>query len=188
MGATGTTGVHEVQTDMLLLTKLAGIPLGPGPSAVDESLDGLISRKMERAKFKGDLGKFILIEVDQKAYPDCPQRYILLVGLGSPQKFSSQTVCSVFQLVVDKALELGVEHVTIPFAPNRMTVSSLNMKGMAHLLKEVVETRMAALKGDPELKRIQLLCSPQARKHIKAGLDIPSRHSRTCCIHVPDEK
>ncbi|HEY9870895.1 MAG TPA: M17 family peptidase N-terminal domain-containing protein [Candidatus Obscuribacterales bacterium] len=182
MGVGSGPQVAETRTDLLMLTKLEGMPLGPTPTAVDRALGGLISREAKRSGFTGELGQQLLVEIDPQSHPQCPQRYILLVGLGSPQKFCGKVACQVFRLVIDKALELGVEHVTIPFAPNRMTVSSLNLKGTAHILREVVDEKLSGRKGRQSLKEIQLLCTPQARKHIQDGLDIPARHKRVCCI------
>lgn len=181
MGRTGSLEIPEIRTDLLMLTKLAGMPLGPAPSAVDRALDGLILRKMKDADFTGEQGQHLLVDLSRSSRS--PQRSILLVGLGSPQKFNGKVVCQVFRLLIDKALEQGVSHVVIPFAPNRMTVGSLNLKGTAHILREVVDERLSGRKGArASLKEIQVLCTPQARKHIQDGLDIPSRHSACCGV------
>lgn len=174
--------VHSVCTDMLVLTKLVGKPLVPVVAEVDRALGGLISRKVELTKFKGELGTSMLVEINPEVYPDVAQRYILLVGLGSLHKFNGKAACKIFRLIADKALELGVEHVTVPFVPNRATGPSLNLMGTAHILKEVVDKRLADLKGESNWKELQLLCTPQARRHVQQGLEIPSRHRRTCCV------
>lgn len=178
LGASGSMG--DVRTDMLVLTQLAGIPI-QAPSTLDESVRRLISRKAAGARFKGELGQYVLIDLDPRHYPASTQRYILLVGVGAPNKFDSKTACTVFQVVVEQALKLGIEQVTIPFTSNRLTAANLNMRGTAHLLKEVVETTIAQLTREPELDEVQIVCTPQARKHIAQGLRIPVRHTRTCC-------
>jgi len=183
MGKSGSLEVPEIRTDLLMLTKLAGMPLGPTPSAVDRALDGLIGRKMKDAEFTGEQGQHLLVDLNGGSHSARPQRAILLVGLGSAQKFCGKVACQVFRLVIDQAVEQGITQVTIPFAPNRMTVSSLNLKGTAHILREVVDERLSGRKGArASLKEIQVLCTPQARKHIQEGLDIPSRHKSVCCV------
>jgi hypothetical protein len=180
MGVAGAPGVEELRTDMLLLTRLAGLPLGPGPRAVDEALNGLISQKMKTMRFKGDLGQYILFDLDPRVHGDRLQRYVLLAGIGSTSKFNARAACQVFGLVLDKALEEGVSRLTIPIARNRMTVGNLNLKGMAHILKEVVDDKRSRVTR-PALREIELFCTPQARKFIEEGLSIPSRQNRECC-------
>ena len=180
MGMAGRPGVHQLRTDLLLLTRLAGMALGPGPEAVDQSLNGLISRKAKQLRFTGELGKHLLVELDPKVHKDNPQRYVMLMGLGNHEKFDGRACCQVFRTLVDKAIELGVKHLTIPFAPNRMT--GMNLRGTAHLLREVVEEKAEALGDNFQLELIELYCTPAAKRHIEAGLKIPGRHKRACCI------
>ncbi|MBI4533725.1 MAG: hypothetical protein HY711_07235 [Candidatus Melainabacteria bacterium] len=184
VGTGGSLGLAEVKTDMLLLTKFTGMGLFPGFQEIDSALKGLFSRQMKQARFKGELGESLVIEVDPKAYPGYPQRYILLVGLGSSANYGPKVACKIFQILVDKAHELGVEHVTVQIVPNRLTGATLNLKGTAHLLTEVVEAKLAALVQGMGLQKISVLCTPQARRHIDDGLSIPPRHNRTCCTDV----
>jgi len=181
MGKTTSPGVAELPTDLLLLTKVAGLDLGPGPQSVDLSLQGLISRKINQRKFRGDLAKSIRFDLDPQVFKDSPQRHVLLVGIGSTQKFDRAAACKVFGELIDEALKLGVEHVTIPFPANRTTGPKLNLKGTAHILKEVVEEKFASLDDSVALKEIVIYCTPQARTHIKAGLEAPVRTKGSCC-------
>ena len=183
VGAPRNPEVHAVKTDLLVLTQLAGKPLAPVPASVDRALNGLISRKIQLTRFKADLGNHLLVDVNPKDYPDAPWRHILLVGLGHHHKFNGKAACQLFRCVVDKALELGVAHVTVPFVPNRMTGTSLNLMGTAHILKEVVDERLTGgLENEVKWQELQLLCTPQAVRHVQQGLDIPCRHRRTCCV------
>ncbi len=170
--------LDQVETDMLLLTRLENLALGPGPQAVDNALEGLISRKMSSKKFSGALGQHLLFDLDPRKFGERPQRFILLVGVGSPRKFCGRAACQIFRLVVDKALETGVEEVTIPFAPNRITDGALNLKGTAHILNGVLSDNQTRLDSSP-LRRVQVLCTPQARKHVEHGL--LSKAVRDCC-------
>lgn len=184
VGAGGSLGLAEIRTDMLMLTKFTGMSLFSGFVAVDSALKGLVSREMKQASFKGELGESLVIKVDPEVYPTYPQRYILLVGLGSSQSFGPQVACKVFQIMVDQATALGVESVTVPVVPNRMTGATLNLKGTAHLLSEVVEQAKSLAVVDMGLREVSVACTPQARRYIDDGLAIPSRHNRTCCIDV----
>jgi hypothetical protein len=185
IGSARFEGVQSISTDLLLLPRLAGITLNAGPQAdadaFDVRLNGLIARKSKSARFKGELGQYLLLNLDPRVFGDQPQRYLLLAGIGSYDKFNARAACQVFQLLVDQALELGVARVTIPFPPKRMT--GLNYKGTAHILKEVLEDRLARV-STSNLEEVQVLCSPQARKHIEEGLHIPSRHQRDCCVSI----
>lgn len=180
MGVTNGPGVAELPTDLLLLTKVAGMALGPGPQAVDNSLQGMISRKVDQRKFRGELAKSIRFDLDSEV-SDRPQRHILLVGIGSSQTFDREAACKVFGELIDQALRLGVEHVTVPFPANRTTGPSLNLKGTAHILKEVAEEKCAKLESPPVLKEIVIFCTPQAKSHILAGLRAPVRSKGSCC-------
>jgi hypothetical protein len=184
IGSARFEGVQSVKTDLLLLPRLAGVTVN-GPitdlEALDDRLKGLITRKARSARFKGELGQSLLLNLDPRVFGDQPQRYVLLAGIGTYDKFNARAACQVFQLLVDKALELGLTQVTIPFPPKRMT--GLNYKGTAHILKEVVEDRLDRVSA-PSLEVVEVLCSPQARKHIEEGLHIPSRHQRDCCVSI----
>lgn len=182
MGKTSSSGVAELPTDLLLLTKVAGLDLGPGPQSVDASLQGLISRKIEQRKFRGDLAKSIRFDLDPQVHKESPQRHVLLVGIGSSQRFDRAAACKVFGELIDQALKLGIEHVTIPFPSNRTTGPKLNLKGTAHILKEVVEEKFEALEGRKvALKEIVIYCTPQAKSHIEAGLRAPVRAKGSSC-------
>jgi len=186
MGKPSSPGVAELPTDLLLLTKVAGMALGPGPSAVDESLRGLISRKVEQRKFRGELAKSIRFDLDPEVHSDRPQRHVLLVGIGSSKTFDRDAACQVFGELIDQALRLGVEHVTIPFPANRTTGLTLNLKGTAHILREIVEEKIAELDKPAKLKEIVIFCTPQAKAHIQAGLRAPLRSQGGC--HCPKSK
>lgn len=178
-------GVQTVSTDLLLLPRLAGVALNPnsGPQAdhdaFDVRLNGLIARKIKSSKFKGDLGQSLLLNLDPRVFGEQPQRYLLLVGIGSADKFNARAACQVFQLMVEQSMKLGVSRVALPFPARKIT--ALNHKGTAHILKEVVEDKLSRVRR-ATLQEIEVLCTPQARPHIEEGLSIPSRHSRDCCV------
>jgi hypothetical protein len=180
MGVAGGPAVAELPTDLLLLTKVAGMALGPGPQSVDESLKGLISRKVDQRKFRGELAKSICFDLDSEP-ADRKQKHVLLVGIGSSQSFDREAACKVFGELIDQALRLGVEHVTVPFPANRTTGPTLNLKGTAHILKEVTEEKCRKLEEPPVLKEIVIFCTPQAKSHIQAGLRAPLRSKGSCC-------
>ena len=184
MGTAGLPGLQAIKTDLLVLTKLAGMELGPGPRAVDTALGGLLTQRMQERRFRGDCLEHILIDLQEEGYTDVPQRYILLVGLGSPARFCSHGTCKVFRLVLDKAVELGVDKVTIPFPPKRVTGPGLNLKGTAALLKRVVVNRFGAdgeQAGDGVIDTVEIVSTPQARRYIQSGLRSRAYQADDCC-------
>jgi hypothetical protein len=186
MGKKSSPRVAELPTDLLLLTKVEGMALGPGPQSVDDSLKGLISRKIDQRKFRGDLARSIRFDLNPALHKDSRQRHVLLVGIGSSHKFDREAACKVFGELIDQALRLGVEHVTIPFPANRTTGPTLNLKGTAHILKEVVEEKVARLSEPGKLKEIVIYCTPQAATHIEAGLRAPVRAKGSCCCKASE--
>lgn len=156
-------GLENISTPMLMLTKVAGTAPGDGVRAVDKSLDGLISKRIGKVGFKGDLGEHLAFSVGGSK----PQENVLLVGLGRAAKFDTKALCQVVGLALDQALAKKAPRLSIPILPNRLT--DLNLQGTAHIIKAAVERKLAKVSGDKELE-IELLCTPQAKRHIEAGL------------------
>lgn len=156
-------GLEKVSTPMLMLTKVAGTAPGDGIRAVDKSLDGLISKRIGKVGFKGDLGEYLNFSIGASE----PQENVLLVGLGRAAKFDTKALCQVVGIAVDQALAKKAPRLSIPILPNRLT--DLNLQGTAHIIKAMVERKLANVKGDSELE-IELVCTPQAKRHIEAGL------------------
>ncbi len=165
LGRAPQLGLEKVSTSMLMLTKVAGTTPGDGIRAVDQSLDGLISKRVGKVGFKGDLGEHLTFSIGANK----PQENVLLVGLGRASKFDTKALCQVVGLAVDQALAKKAPRLSIPILPNRLT--DLNLQGTAHIIKALVERKLAKVKGsqDAELE-IELVCTPQAKRHIEAGL------------------
>src|SRR5438874_1673909 len=159
IGSASFGGVQQVTTDLLLLPRLAGITPNVGAHVdhdqIDERLNGLISRKVKSARFRGELGQSLLFDLKPEVFGEQPQRYLLLAGIGTFDKFNARAACQVFKLMVEHALELGVGRATIPFPPKRMT--GLNYKGTAHILKEVVEDALSGVRK-ATLEEVEVLC------------------------------
>ena len=171
-------GIENIRTPLLMLTKVTGLALGPGPDTIDRSLDGRLSAKMKARDFKGELGETITLKLGA----DATQQNVVLVGIGSAAKFDNRALCRIVRLVVDRAIKLGVGKISIPIAPNRMTQFNLNLRGTAHIIREIVEQKLAdeSLPKDGVLE-VELVASPQAKRHLEAGLAIPLRHQSPCC-------
>lgn len=172
----------KLRTDLLMITKVAGLELGPNVQPMlDATLDGLIRQKVQLTHFKGDLAKTLRFDVQAETSTETTSpRHVVVIGIGGVEAFDHQAACKVFGEFIDEAFRLGVEHGTVVFHPKRATGASLNLKGTAHILKVVVAQKFAALKEPVALKEIAVLCTPQAERHIKAGLEAPIRHSAAC--------
>jgi len=156
-------GLEKIKTSMLMLTKVAGTAPGDGVRAVDKSLDGLISKRIGKVGFKGDLGEHLTFSVGDSDLLE----NVLLVGLGRAAKFDTKALCQVVGLALDQTLAKKAPRLSIPILPNRLT--DLNLQGTAHIIKAAVERKLAKVSGDREFE-IELLCTPQAKRHIEAGL------------------
>ncbi|HEY9712748.1 MAG TPA: M17 family peptidase N-terminal domain-containing protein [Chroococcales cyanobacterium] len=169
-------GIESVRTDMLVLTKIQGIALGPGPSAVDQALDGAISARVEQNSFKGELGENLVLSVSDQSHP---QRHVLLVGLGPSSSFDHCALVEVIDVAVAKAVARKCNRLSIPVVANRMTQLNLNLRGTAHIVRTVAERRLAAIDGDGTLE-IELICTSQAKRHLEAGLACRKKLTACC--------
>ncbi|HEY9777866.1 MAG TPA: M17 family peptidase N-terminal domain-containing protein [Planktothrix sp.] len=179
-------GVEAVSTDLLMLAKLSGMGLGPGPQAVDQRLAGRLSEKMRQRKFQGNLGEHLTLKIG----PDAPARNVLLVGLGSPGKLDYRGWKEVIQLAVDRAVTMGCSRLTLEIPKDRLTAASMNLTGTAHAIKEFVTTKLAELTANRQgILEVELVCTPQAARYLKKGLSIQQRAKRSqSCTTPPSAK
>ena len=167
-------------TDMLVLTMMESTRPAGLFSLLDERLRGLISRAREKAAFRGALGSYILLDLAQEGFAEPRPRFILLVGLGDYKNFTLPIMCGLMRLVLEKSAELGVEKVTLPVIPNRLSQHSLNLVGTGSIIHCRVEERFMLHGGIGNLKDIVLLCTPQAKKHLDEGLACSSPRCPIC--------
>lgn len=175
----GAAGVENIETDALLLCTVAGTELGPTTRAVDVSLNGLITRKLQSKKvgFTGEVGQMLSI-----APKHAKAKRISIAGLGEMASLQPRNLCKAIHLNVEDALKRGDTHVAIPVVSNSM--SQIKLKGQAKIIREVVETLLlSAAYADREgTLEVELLCTPQAAHLIQQGLDIEPNLDNVCCL------
>lgn len=167
--------IEELDTDLLVLTKLDHMYMGRGSARFDELLDGTISEHLRDAHMTGKKGDHQIFATTHNGI-----RSVLLIGLGTPGEFSRPTLCGLYRLILDTARERGIRKVTIPIFPDRLT--DINLSGALAVLRcRVAETLHASGLGN--LAEIELLCTPQARRYIEDGLNVSGTLCGTCFDH-----
>lgn len=156
-------GVENIVTDLLVLGEMAN-SRQPAIDAIDAKIGGKIAAAVAEQKFTGQAGESILVKV---AEPGSSQKYVLIIGLGDLAHYNGRTVCGFTRKVLEVAKELGVEKVSIPFFPNRQTEDEVSLAATAATMVCRVNMFLPSL---PNLKEIELLSTPQARRHVQDGL------------------
>jgi len=175
-------GLEAVNTDLLMLTKMSGMGLGPGPQAVDQRLAGRLSEKMRQRKFKGDLGEHLSLRLGDEN----PARNVLLFGLGTPGKLDYCGLREVIQQAVVKAVTMGCTRMTVEVPKDRLLATKLNLTGTAHAVKEFVTEKLAEIgAGRQGTLEVELVCTPQAARFLRKGLSIQHRGSKRKCCDSP---
>ena len=168
-------GLNE--TPMLLLCKLAGHGLGSHIQTLDQAVGGLISSEVDKTNFRGNRGEYFVLDIDQE---DAPQS-VMLVGLGTQDKFDSGAIVQLVELAVEEAVKRGCSKVSVPILPNRQA-QGINLRGQAHLIKVTAERKVASLRVDEGELEIELVCAPQAKAHLQKGLSCKRMGSDgRCC-------
>lgn len=174
----GADGVANVRTQMLLLCTVAGTELGPTARTLDDSLNGLISRKLGKQGYNGQVGQMLSIAAPKKATVE----RINLAGLGEMSNSLPRNLCKAINLTVKDALDRELNQLTIPVATSNM--SQIKLKGQAKIIREVVETVLASedyrdLEGTFD---VELLCTKQAARYLEEGLAIAPNLDSVCCL------
>jgi len=170
-------GVETAQTEMLMITKIHGMALGAGPRAIDNLYDGRLSQLIEAQGFTGDVGQSVVLDLGEGHL----QRYIVLVGLGTVAKFNPCTLFDVVDVALDQALARGCSKLSIPVVANRLTGLNLNLRGTSHIVRQGTERRLARLRSKSGTLEVELICTPQAKRHLEEGLNVPCRHKQSPC-------
>lgn len=174
-------GVEYDQADLLIITKMVGSNLGPGPMAFDAHHDGVVSKAITEHNFQGLAGEHLTIELPTEGEKP-RQRHIVVVGLGSPEDVSKRRMCALFNYALNLACEHQAESMILPVFPYRLSADSLNLKATGAILRCLVAER-ARRHAVGKLKEIRLLCAPQAKSHLLAGLAI--EHTLCSQCHIP---
>lgn len=174
----------STETPLLVLGTLAGMGLGTQMSGLDSQLGGVISGAIAKKSFQGNLGANFTLRLNQEGAP----AHVLVVGLGSPDKFNRKAIIRLVRIAVARAVQLGSPKVTFPILPNRQTQATRNLRGQAYLLRKAVEDKLAEIGGDEDRElEIELLCSPQAKPHLVVGLTCKRMDDEgDCCADGPD--
>ncbi len=164
-------------TPMLLLCKLTGHGLGSQIQAFDQTVGGVIANHIEQENFHGNRGEHFVLELDQDGAPD----HVMVIGLGSPDKFDSQAITQLVDLAVENAIARGCSKLSIPILPNRQS-QAINLRGQAHLIKVAAEKKVATYGNKSGELEIELVCAPQAAQHLAKGLSCKRMAANgTCC-------
>jgi hypothetical protein len=173
-------GVDSVKTEMLMLTKMSGLGLGPGPQAVDQRVAGRLSEKIRRKKFQGNLGESLVLRLSDE--DDAPAKNVLLVGLGSISTFNYCGLRQVMHLAVERAVKEKVSRLSIEISKDRLNASTLNLTGTAHGIKECVNEKLAEIGADHDgTLEVELICTSQAARFVRKGLTIQRQSKHPCC-------
>jgi hypothetical protein len=153
----------DFQTDMLLLGRFQDGGLGP-VQMFDDKTNGKLSRLLVQRKFTGRLGNRFTFENHSG-----PQRYLLVVGLGTAADFSCVSIAKLVGIAIHKAMKKGCTRISIPFFPNRSGVK---------LTAQAQFTREAALVKLQEY---------EDRENLRLGIGLPPT-GLVCCKHVDGTK
>jgi hypothetical protein len=174
-------GLQKHPTEMLMLTKLVGVPLGAGPRAIDQLTNGLLTERMEAAGFNGQQATVVSIALGAGS----AQKHIMLVGLGQALRFDQCTLAEAIAAAVTQAVKDGVSKLSIPVVGHRLLALRLNLRSTAHIVRQAAERTLAALPSDSRFE-IEFICGPQAKRHLARGLAIPRRQKQgACCLSEP---
>ena len=158
---------ENIQTDMLLIGKFAGMKLSEGAHHML-----LSSIADDEPEFTGEECEFKLVD----APANSPQKKILFFGLGRAQRFGSHILRKLAETLVDQALSAGCSKITIPVLPNRLTQGNITLSATAHIISCVARSKLEKMEGSKTLT-IEFACTPQARRHLQAGVRARRRHS-----------
>jgi len=165
------------ETPLLILGKLQAIGLGSHIQSLDHSLGGAISEQVQGLNFRGERGESFLLDLDQEGAPE----NVLVVGLGSLDKFDQNAIKQVVELAVDAAISKGLTKITFPMPPNRQT-KDINLRGQANIIRQAVEKKLLEYKSRKGELEIEILSAPQAKAQLARGLACKRRNKDgTCC-------
>ena len=162
-----------VDTDLLVLSRLEHTILGGGPSRFDAALGGCISRKLSESRFQGNRGDSLLFSTGHERI-----RNVLIVGIGAACQVGRRTICGLFEHIIEKAEEIGANKVSLPIFPGRLTAP--NLKGTLAVLRCRMAQHYSIHAGRPRIKEFEILCTPQAKRHIVNGLAVHHPLCPTC--------
>ena len=167
-------GIERIETPMLLVTKFAGMNLSRDYADLEAATGDALNRALHKTSFTGDLGEHVVVKTPE----GCLQERILLVGLGRAQQFSCAGVRELIKTAVNAAVRRKISRISVPVVPNRTTRGNLTLSSTAYIMRSVAADVLEKKKGKGELE-IEFVASPQAKRHLLAGLQRQRR--KTAC-------
>ncbi len=165
-------GVESLKTPLLMVAKFQGMDMGDDLRKIAQMSS--VAQTLRDSGFNGDRGEHLTIALGEDGTPE----RVLFVGMGKAQSFDCGTIREMIRVAVDRAIAQQCERLTIPILPNRLTATQYPLKGTVHIIKNVATNVLAEKEGDTVL-HIELVCTPQAQRHVKAGLNC--RRKKDCC-------
>ncbi|MBX3073411.1 hypothetical protein KF728_21595 [Candidatus Obscuribacterales bacterium] len=173
----------EPVTPMLMLAKFSGMNLAADLKGLVASSEEKVSEQLSTSGFTGELGEHLTITLGEKS----KQKKVLIVGLGKAGRFDCGTVRDTIKVAMNRVVAARCERITIPIMPDRLTSSSLGLMPTAHIIKCVAEDVLEAKDGDGVVE-IELLTTPQGKRHVNAGLAKERRSKKPCGVCADVEK
>lgn len=176
-------GVDYDQGDLLILTKMLGSALGPGPMCFDAHHGGAISKAVQAKHFQGAAGEHLAVEFPpEENSPSGRRRHAVVVGLGRPDEVSKRRICGFFNYALDLCAQYQAQTLVLPIFPYRLSQGSLSLTATAAILRCITAERVR--RGTlSAVKEIRLLCAPQAKPHLTRGLAV--QHTLCSQCHIP---
>ncbi|MBX9691226.1 MAG: hypothetical protein K2Z81_02510, partial [Cyanobacteria bacterium] len=156
-------GVESLRTPLLMVTKFLGMDMGDDLKKIAQM--STVATSLKDSGFNGDRGEHLTIALGEDGTPE----RVLFVGMGKAQSFDCGTIRDMIRVAVERAVAQKCERLTIPILPNRLTATQFPLKGSVHIIKTVAVNVLAGKEGDGVL-HVELVCTPQAQRHVKAGL------------------
>jgi hypothetical protein len=164
---------------MLVIPRAAGTSLGGSLHELDLALGGEITRKIEDHKFAARLGEHLLIQVWKEGIN---LKYILLLGVGDSAHVSRETMCGYFGTAMDLPITEDVKCLTLPMFPDSQARGTISVLGMMSILGCRMQHAPSSDFFSALNKKIEILCSPQAKKSVESGIT----HLSQLCKHCTD--
>jgi len=173
-------GLEYDHADLLIFTKVSDSDLGGGPRHFDDKHGGIVSRTINESGFRGEVQEVLEVELPSVG-PSARTRRIAVIGLGRAQGVTRKSMCGLFNQALALAHRHNAHSLLIPVFPWRTSAAALNLKATGAILRCLVEERKR--RGTlGNLQEITLLSTPQARRHIEAGLAVEHTLCSVCRI------
>lgn len=175
----GRVVLDDLASDLVVVPKLYNLAI-PTKLHCKDARVGDALRKKVKAGFRGKRGSLDVLSTELPNSKGTPGAKILLTGIGAPESYCVDVAEEIFEVIFKKALELGVEKLTVPFVAKRVTSSSLGLRRTACRMKKVLAKVLAAYDKPAKLKEVQVFCTSAARRHIQDGLNASPEDACAC--------